>query len=360
VQKIHIFSHTHRSFSKQIADLLGKGHIHAGLMYEEFFRTGKIEGNNAAFNNARNLFHDIFHLTDCSLPEVIKHSSDGKTGKFLLRTHDKLEIESVLIPMQSGGTLCVSSQVGCRMGCTFCETGRMGLLRNLTVAEIISQVFAARHLLGFKFKNVVFMGMGEPFDNFDNVMQAVEILNDPKGLAFGRKQVTISTSGCIEGIDKLAKIKNGPNLAVSINAPTDMLRNKIMPINRKHNLEKLYNAIKYYCDVTGRQVLAAYVLLKEINDREEHAEQLASFLQGLDVKVNLIPYNPQSCDRFLPPDPAILDAFALKLRKRGFYTLVRNTKGKDIMAACGQLGNVLLRKKLATERNSESRIQNSE
>lgn len=349
IMKTSIFSHTYRSFSDWIYSILGKGNVHAGLIYEEFFRTGKVTGEDPAFNNAKQLLQAILDLIDTSLPEIAQQISDGATGKFLLRLADKYEVESVLIPMQAGGTLCISSQVGCRMGCAFCETGRMGLLRNLTVEEIISQVFIARHVLGFKIRNIVFMGMGEPFDNYDAVMQAVRILTDPKGFGFGRKNITISTSGRVAEIDRLiAEGDAGPNLAVSINAPTDAMRNKLMPINRKHSMQDLRNAMERYCTSTKRQILAAYVLIKGQNDSLEHADQLADYLQGLDVKVNLIPYNAQSRDRFQSPEPEDLEAFTARVRSRGFHTLLRLTKGAKIMAACGQLGNLELRKTLRT------------
>lgn len=343
---LSIFSLTHQEYAERVQERFGKGRTHAVLAYEELFRSGQIEGRDAAFNNAQNLLSDITSLTEFALPELVKEKHDGTTGKFLLRTHDNLEIESVLIPMQSGGTLCVSSQIGCRMGCTFCETGRMGLLRNLSVEEIVSQIFVARHQLGFQFRNVVFMGMGEPFDNFDTVMKAVQVLRDPHGFGFGRKQITISTSGCIEGINRLTDYcGEGPNLAVSVNAPNDLLRSRLMVINRRHNMESLYQAMKRYCEVTGREILVAYVLLREINDSLQHADELSDYLQGLNVKVNLIPYNPQSRDRFQPSEKETIEQFAWRLRERGLYTLLRVTKGRDIMAACGQLGNLELRKK---------------
>jgi 23S rRNA (adenine2503-C2)-methyltransferase len=341
-----LLSLTHQEFIEKITQILGKGSVHAGLIYEEFFRQGTITGAQPAFNNAKVLFQEIFQHIDFKMPEIVLEKSDGNTGKFLLRTHDQLEVESVLIPMQAGGTLCISSQVGCRMGCTFCETGRMGLLRNLTVEEIVSQIFIARHILGFNMRNVVFMGMGEPFDNYDAVLQAVKVLMDPKGLAFGRSHITISTSGCVDGIDRLVdEGEYGPNLAVSVNAPEDAVRNKLMPINRKHNMQQLYQSMDNYCKKTGREILIAYVLLKGQNDTLEHADRLADYLRGLNVKINLIPYNPQSRDRFQPPEPEVLEAVTQRLRGHGYYTLLRLTKGSKIMAACGQLGNLELRKK---------------
>lgn len=346
-EKISIFAHTSQSFAEAVRATLNKGHLHAGFMYEELFQLGEIKGLDPAFGNARGLFDKILDLIDFSLPDLSDKHHDGRTGKFLLKTKDQLEIETVLIPMQAGGTLCVSSQVGCRMGCAFCETGRMGLLRNLTVEEIVSQVFVARHRLRFDFRNVVFMGMGEPFDNYDAVMQAVRILNDPKGFSLGRRHIAISTSGCIDGIERLIKEgEHAPNLAVSINAPNDTLRNRLMPVNKTNNLAQLHQVMRDYGSKTGREILIAYVLMKGQNDTLELANQLADYLNGLKVKINLIPYNPQSRDRFAAPDPETLESFAKCLRDRGYYTLLRLTKGQTIMAACGQLGNLKLRQKL--------------
>ena len=342
------FSHTHASFSDYVRDALGKGHIHAGIIYEEFMRKGEFPPEtHPAFHNAKALRLAIIALIDTALPELIGDKSDGATGKFLLRTDDNLEIESVLIPMQAGGTLCISSQVGCRMGCVFCETGRMGLLRSLTTPEIVGQIFVAKHHLGFNVRNVVFMGMGEPFDNYEAVMQAARVLIDPKGLGFGKNHVTISTSGCADGIERLMNEPGDtPNLAVSINAPLDAMRNKLMPVNRKFDMQRLHGAMDAYCRRTGRQILVAYVLMKEVNDSLEHADLLAEYLTGLDVKINLIPYNPQSRDRFQPPETAVLESFSHQLRDHGYQMLLRVTKGSSIMAACGQLGNLELRKKL--------------
>lgn len=344
---ISIFSHTHQSFSDEIVARLGKGQIHAGLVYEEFFRTGKVTGNAKAFDNAKLLLEAILKLVDFTPTEQSYEKTDGSTGKILFKTHDKLEVETVLIPMQSGGTLCVSSQVGCKMGCAFCETGRMGLIRHLTTAEIVSQVFVARHHLGFDMRNVVFMGMGEPFDNYDQVMQAVKVLCDPKGLGFGSRHLTISTSGCVNKILRFAQEGDWtPNLAVSINAPSDEERNRLMPVNKQFDMQQLYEAMDFYCRTTKRQILAAYVLLNGRNDTLEHADKLAAYLKGLDVKVNLIPYNPQTRDRFSAPELSVVDAFALRMREHGYRTLVRATKGQQIMAACGQLGNVKLRSQI--------------
>jgi 23S rRNA (adenine2503-C2)-methyltransferase len=345
-KKIPLLGHTYIDFCDLISAELGKGRVHAGLLYEEFFRKGNITGKHPAFNNAQVILQEILNRLDLSLPELQLEKNDGATKKFLLKTPDNMEIESVLIPMQAGGTLCISSQLGCRMGCTFCETGRMGLLRNLTVQEIISQVFVARHVLGYKVRNIVFMGMGEPFDNYETVLQSSRILMDPKGFGFGRNHITISTSGIVEGILRFTHEKGSkPNLAVSINAPENETRNRLMPINRKNDMQQLYEAMRSYNEATGLEILTAYVLLKDVNDTLEHADRLAAYLNGLNVKINLIPYNPQTRDRYARPEEETIEAFRQQLRKYGFQTLLRLTRGTDIMAACGQLGNVALRKK---------------
>lgn len=342
--KITILSETSESFSRQIADRLGKGERHATLVYEEWFRTGKVSGKDPAFNNAQKIYQDILDFTDFSYLNFSQKHHDGTTGKILLQTEDQLEIESVLIPMRAGGTLCVSSQVGCKMGCSFCETGRMGLLRHLSAAEITSQLFAARFVLGFAVRNIVFMGMGEPFDNYDAVMQAFRVMVDPHGFGFGPNHITISTSGRVDGIQKLMQ-ETGviPNLAVSINAPNDVLRNTLMPVNRLYPLKDLYEAMDQFCRTTKKEILIAYVLLKDRNDSIEHAQELAHYLKGLSVRINLIPYNRQSHDRYESSEQETIDRFALLLRQEGYNCLIRQTKGDKIMAACGQLGNLKLK-----------------
>jgi len=356
VNKFAILSHSYVSFSEEIFRRLGKGRRQAGTLYSQLLRKGKLDRTDPVFRNAQELLDEILDLTGLDLPELLDCRQDGNTGKFLLRTPDELEIESVLIPMQSGSTLCVSSQVGCRMGCAFCETGRMGLLRNLSVEEIVSQIYMARVNLGAAVRNIVFMGMGEPFDNYDNVMGAVRILTDPLGFGYGKKHISVSTSGCVDGIERLMDDKGDtPNLAVSINAPTDELRNRLMPINRTHNLQQLHQAMDAYCRKTRRQILIAYILLQGVNDTLEHADQLAAYLRGLDVKINIIPYNPQSRSRFVASEDVVMEEFTKRLREHGYYTLLRATKGQRIMAACGQLGNLKLRQK-----NQTFRVKNAE
>ena len=336
---------TQKQFSDFIHQKLGRGRRHAALIYSNWMRTGAIRPEEWAEPQAQALVKQIVAVANWELPEVSKQLLDEPTCKFLLKLSDGLETESVAIPMESGVTLCISSQVGCRKGCAFCETGRMGLLRNLTAAEIIAQVFVARHRLGITVRNIVFMGMGEPFDNYAHVMQAIAILTDPHGLGFGPSRITISTSGDADTIRRFGRDADPAlNLAVSVNAPNDMIRNRIMPVNRKWNLGELRLAMEEYLLHPRRQILAEYVLLEGINDSVECADQLADYLEGLRVKINLIPYNSQSRLVFSPPTLEKQELFKQALRARGFQTLLRHHKGRQIMAACGQLGNLQIRK----------------
>jgi 23S rRNA (adenine2503-C2)-methyltransferase len=313
--------------------------VHAAIFYSNYFRTGLVPHDHPAFRNAQELLSQILGLIDLTIPSITSELTDGQTSKFLVRVGEGLDVESVVIPMQSGGTLCVSSQVGCRMGCSFCETGRMGLLKHLEAEEIVAQLFIARVLLKQPIRNIVFMGMGEPFDNYDNVLKAARVMMDAYGFGYGKNHLTISTSGRVEEIDRYAEEPGDvPNLAISLSAPLDALRNKLMPINRKFNLERLRASMELYTQKTRREILVAYVLMKGVNDSLEHAELLVEYLKNLSVKINLIPYNPQTHDRYQRSDPEQIQAFYRKVRSSGMTTLLRNTKGDEIMAACGQLG----------------------
>lgn len=342
---ILIFQHTQASYADAIVVRLGRGRQHAMLLYAKWFQEGTVDSIlNKIEPQAVRLVEQMIAMTDFGLPAAAAEKGEAETKKFLLRFADGLESESVLIPMESGTTLCLSSQVGCRMGCAFCETGRMGLVRHLKREEIIAQVFHARFVLGVALRNIVFMGMGEPFDNYDEVMGAVRILTEPSGLGFGPSRITISTSGRVDGIYRMIEEADpAVNLAVSVNAPSDEVRTKIMPVNRKWDMKALKQAMLDYCVHPRREIFAEYVLIHGVNDSLEHADQLAQYLDGLRVKVNLIPYNPQSRDRFAPPSEEVREAFLRRMREKGYYTLLRGTKGRGIMAACGQLGNIHLR-----------------
>jgi 23S rRNA (adenine2503-C2)-methyltransferase len=339
---ISIFSQTQDQFVETVFRHLGKGRRHAALLYAQWFKEGRVDVNWAE-PQARALVESMIALVDWRLPEVVTQLQDGETVKFLLKMNDNLKTESVIIPMQTGTTLCISSQVGCKMGCAFCETGRMGLLRSLSAEEIVAQVYVAKFVTKVSVRNIVFMGMGEPFDNFENVMQAIRVLTDPAGFGFGSSRITVSTSGRVEELYRfIAEADPAINLAVSVNAPSDAIRNRIMPVNRHWNLEELKKAMVEYCSHPRREILIEYVLLKSINDSLESAKILADYLHGLRVKVNLIPYNSQKKSRFSAPEEATQQAFTDVLRERGYQVFLRHHKGRGIMAACGQLGGKFL------------------
>lgn len=335
-----IFSKTKAEYQAFIFSHLGRGKRHAGSLYSHFFRKGSFEGIETWVEpQALSLVNEMIVLSSSQIPYMSMVREEGNVSKYLLAFSDGKESESVLIPMQSGITLCISSQIGCKKGCAFCQTAKMGLVRNLTSEEIVGQVFFAKHVLKQPVRNIVFMGMGEPFDNYEEVMQAIAVLTDPAGLGFGHRRITISTSGRVDNILRFAKEAHPAlHLAVSVNAPNDAIRSKLMPVNREWDMAALKSAMQIYCSHGKREILAEYVLIAGITDSIDCAEQLAEYLQGLRVKVNLIPYNPQLKGRFMPPDPAVVDRFAAYLRGKGYQTLLRTTKGDKIMAACGQLG----------------------
>ncbi len=336
---IHPLALTSDQWASSLFALFGRGRQQALALYKTIFRHGSIRDGLPEFANAPKLFEAMSSKVCLTLYPIAQLKEDGQTVRFLLKTPDGHLIESVLITMQHGKTICVSSQIGCRMGCRFCQTGTLGLIRHLSVDEIIQQVFVARHILKVPVNNVVFMGMGEPFDNYEAVCQAVRILQDPIGLSIGARHISISTSGDIEGIKRFSlESFVRPNLTVSINAPNDELRRELMPYRRKEPLAALYEAMKSYSRHTGRIVYTSYVLLGGINDRMEYAEELAAYLEGLSTRVNLIPYNQVSTKGFCPPTKESLSGFMEALRSRHIPVFLRNEKGGAIDAACGQLG----------------------
>jgi len=270
-------------------------------------------------------------------------SDDKNTAKVLITLSDGLKIETVLMRYENGrNTVCVSSQVGCPLGCLFCATGRMGFKRNLETEEIIEQVlFFARYLKKEKeyVNNVVFMGMGEPFLNYDNVMAAIRIINSQtEGLGIGSRHISISTVGITQGIEKLANEPLQINLAISLHAPNNELRSKIVPQNKKYPIEKIMASVKKYLAKTGRKVMFEYIMIKGLNDLPEHAVQLASLVKKLDKKlcmVNLISYNPTGFFDASPQET--IKKFKDILHKAGVETTQRYKFGSDIKAACGQL-----------------------
>ncbi len=294
-------------------------------------------------------FLDAFSF---SLPEVVRVVDEethvGTTAKAILRLHDGYEVECVHIPMGRGrSTLCISSQVGCKMGCTFCETGRLGLLRHLGADEIIGQLLVARAELGWDFRNVVFMGMGEALDNYEGVVRALRIMNDSGGLAMAQERLTVCTVGNLEGIERLREAGfKRLNLSVSLNAANDEARSKMMPVNRKTPLAMLQDALVRYTPRRNFALGVNYCLMPGINDARQDAADVAQFCAPMNrVLVNVIPYNPGNAPLTRAPSDDEIDRFIGWLRDEGLPVRKRITKGRTVMAACGQLGNVSLRQK---------------
>ncbi len=273
-------------------------------------------------------------------PVKIQESEDGETWKFLWKLQDGALMESVLICGDKRRTVCVSSQVGCPAKCAFCASGKMGLKRNLTTAEIVEQVLQIdAHLKtkGESVNHIVYMGMGEPLENFDAVVKSLRILTDSRLFGLSQRHITLSTVGVIEGIKKLSEESFKINLALSLHAPNQNIRKKIIPYARKYDFDELMNAVDDYREATGRDVTYEYTLIAGINDQPEHAEELAKLLQFRQCTVNLIPYNPVSGLNLEKPTRENISAFRDILDEYEIVHTCRYTKGDDIAAACGQL-----------------------
>ncbi|RMG73470.1 MAG: 23S rRNA (adenine(2503)-C(2))-methyltransferase RlmN [Nitrospirae bacterium] len=269
--------------------------------------------------------------------ELLKtaHSTDG-TRKFLFRLEDGLSVETVLIPDSSRLTLCVSSQVGCAMGCRFCLTGRVGFRRNLLPHEIVDQILAVQRLITpRRITNIVFMGMGEPLKNLDNVAEALRRITTWMGIS--KRRITLSTSGVVDGLMRLKGLASSVNIAISLNATTNSVRDFLMPINRVYPIEELLKACRHYPLEPRRRITFEYILIKGINDTQEDAKRLARLLRGIRAKINLIPFNPFQGAEFERPDMERVLRFQNILIERGYTVIIRKSKGDDISAACGQL-----------------------
>ncbi|OLN22830.1 23S rRNA (adenine(2503)-C(2))-methyltransferase RlmN [Domibacillus antri] len=280
------------------------------------------------------------HFSFTVLKTAIQQESADGTIKFLFELHDGYSIETVLMRHDYGNSICVTTQVGCRIGCTFCASTLGGLKRNLEAGEIVAQVVKVQQALdevGERVSSVVIMGIGEPFDNYDEMMSFLHIINHEKGLNIGARHITVSTSGIIPKIYKFADEKTQINFAVSLHAPNDELRSKLMPINRAYKLKDLMEAIRYYTEKTGRRISFEYGLFGGENDSAAHAEELAALIKGIKCHVNLIPVNyvPER-DYVRTPRNKIFE-FEKTLKKNGVNVTIRREQGTDIDAACGQL-----------------------
>lgn len=274
-----------------------------------------------------------------------QQAADG-TIKLLLGLPDGSMVESVLIPARGRLTQCISTQVGCAVGCRFCLTASAGLTRDLSAAEIVAQVMTGRQESDGNIRNLVLMGMGEPLHNYDEVAHFIRIATDPQGMAFSPNRVTLSTAGLVPGIRRMIDDDLPCNLAVSLNATTDAVRERIMPINRKYPIAALMHAVRAYIAARGnRRVLIEYVLLAGVNDTPADAERLCALLAGMECTVNLLPFNAHPGSAFNPPDASTVSAFRAVLVEAGMVAVVRESRGRDISAACGQLKTEAVRRR---------------
>ncbi len=290
------------------------------------------------------------HFTITTLKTIIQQTSSDGTIKFLFELHDGYSIETVLMRHEYGNSVCVTTQVGCRIGCTFCASTLGGLKRNLEAGEIVAQVVKVQQALDEtdeRVSSIVIMGIGEPFDNYDEMLSFLKIVNHEKGLNIGARHITVSTSGIIPKIYQFADENMQINFAISLHAPNTELRSKLMPINRAYKLPDLMEAVKYYINKTGRRVTFEYGLFGGVNDQVEHAEELAKLVKGLKCHINLIPVNYVPERNYVRTPREQIFLFEKTLKKHGINVTIRREQGHDIDAACGQLR--------AKERKEETR-----
>lgn len=322
---------------ESLAVALGSKAFHGRNLFKWVHKHGVVD-YDAMTDLSKGLRTALRDSVQIRLPRIIRDapSADGTT-KWVMALDDGQRVETVFIPGDHRTTVCVSSQVGCALDCAFCATGKQGFNRNLTVAEIVGQVWHATRELGAPPTNVVMMGMGEPLANFEAVVEAMAIMQDDLAYGLSKFRVTLSTSGIVPGIYRLREVSD-VSLAVSLHAPNNALRDELVPINRKYPLEELLPACKaYIANDKRRRVTWEYVMLDGVNDSPQHAKQLIRLLEGIPSKVNLIPFNPFADSGFRTTPPDRLEDFRQRLLRSGLLAITRKTRGDEIAAACGQL-----------------------
>ncbi len=310
--------------AKQIFGWLNKNYVSS---FDEMTNVSK---------KLRGILQEISYLSTCTIVDKLE-SKEDETKKYLFMLDDDVVIESVFMKYKHGNTVCISSQAGCKMGCSFCASTVNGLKRNLTTGEMLAQVMKIAEDVGERISNIVIMGVGEPFDNFDNVINFFEIANSKDGLNIGMRHITVSTCGLVEGINKFAELDLQVNLAISLHAPNDEIRQSIMPIAKRYSIEQLLFATKNYANKTKRRVSYEYALIKGVNDSEKNANELGKILRHSLCHVNLIPVNQTDRSDYRKSDKDTIMLFKEILESMGIETTVRREMGADISAACGQL-----------------------
>ena len=335
VNEMNLYGQTLENLEKYF-ESIGEKKFKATQVFEWIYqkREEKIENFSNIKKEIRTQLEQDFKM---DIPKIIKREIDIDVEKFLFNLSDDEKIETVLMRHNYGLSVCVSSQVGCNMGCKFCESGRLKKVRNLETYEMVGQILAIEKEIKERISSVVIMGIGEPLDNYENVIDFIKIINHPKGIAIGSRHITLSTCGIIPKIKLLSEFPLQINLAISLHAPNDELRSKIMPINKAYPLKEVIEAVKEYSKKTNRRVTIEYILLKNVNDSIAHAHELATLLRGMNVYVNLIPYNETNHIEFKKSEKKSIDAFYQTLQKEKINVTVRREFGSKISAACGQL-----------------------
>ncbi len=318
--------------------LLGEKSFKAGQIYSWLHKRGaeNFDEMTDISKNLRENLKNNYDIYNCTIEKKLVSMYDN-TVKYLFKLFDGELIESVVMKYKYGYTICVSSQVGCKMGCNFCASGIAGFVRNLTASEILSQIYKAQKDLDIRISHIVMMGVGEPLDNFDNVMKFLSLISDDNGLNIGMRNISISTCGVVTGIYKLLEKKLQLTLSISLHAPNDEIRSRTMPVNNKWNIDTLLKACKDYTKGTSRRISFEYAMISGVNDSDECARELATKLKGMLCHVNLIPVNSVKERDYIKSDTARINSFIKILESRGINVTVRRTLGSDINASCGQL-----------------------
>ncbi len=322
---------------KEYIEELGEKSFHASQIFK-WLHKERVESFDEMTDISKSLREKLkeeTYINKLNILEVQK-SKDG-THKFLIGLKDNNAIETVFMKYNHGNTLCVSTQVGCKMGCKFCASTKEGFVRNLEATEIEGQIIEVEKYMNEKVSNVVYMGIGEPLDNYDNVIRSIRLINSPKGLGIGARHISLSTSGLVEEIYKLADEKVQATLSISLHATTDEKRREIMPIAKKYSIEDIIKACKYYISKTGRRISFEYALIQNVNDNKEDALALSKLLRGMIAHVNLIPVNEIKEGEYKKSGEKNVEDFMNYMNNAGIVTTVRRELGKDIDAACGQL-----------------------
>jgi len=343
LEKIDIKSMTEEEI-KEYIKTIGQPSFRAGQIFKWLhLGISSFDEMTNISKELRNYLDEKFYIANVKIVRRLESAIDG-TVKYLYELFDGETIESVLMKYNHGYTVCISTQVGCRMGCKFCASGIGGLKRNLTASEMLSQLTMAQIDNNIRVSNVVMMGMGEPLDNFDNSVRFLKLVSHPNGMNIGLRHISLSTSGVVDGIYKLANENLPITLSISLHAPSDEIRSKTMPINNKWNIDALLKACKDYQKVTTRRISFEYAMIKDVNDTKEHAKLLAKRLKGIMCHVNLIPANPVVETDFTKSDNMRIENFKNTLEGLGITATVRRTLGADINASCGQLRRAEQRK----------------